>query len=287
MSRIAITGGRGRLAPPLAAYLQSRGYHVELFSREPQSGMRALAELTEAGQLAAFDAVLHLGWSSVPLVSEQNPGTEERRDFPLARKLVEAARKASSAPLMVFSSTAAVYGNTDEVPASEEAPCCPLGRYAAAKLEVERIFLEAPRSCILRITNIFSAGCKSYRAQGIIPIILESCLNGTPLTIWGDGGATKDYLAASDLHAAVDSILSGRCEGVFNVASGRSLSINALIALVERATGRRVSIERAPHYAWDVERTRISAGKLRRATGWAARIEPESAIAAMAAGVPE
>lgn len=287
MKTLAVTGARGRLAPPLAHYLRSRGHEVHLFSRCAEGDLRGLAELQSPEILAAFDAVLHLGWSSVPLLSEQSPGIEEREDFPLARQIVAAAQRAAKPPLLVFFSTAAVYGNTLGDAAHEEAECCPTGRYAAAKLEAERIFARAPRTCTLRVTNVFSMGCRSHRSQGIIPIMLESCLGGAPLTIWGDGSATKDYLAASDLHAAVEGVVAASCEGVFNVASGHTLSLNDLVALVQRATGREIPIVRAPHYAWDVERTRVSAEKLHRATGWGARVDPENAIAAMAAALLE
>ena len=281
--RIAITGGRGRLAPGLANYLRGHGWEVDLFSREGGGGFRALSELTEPGHLAAFDAVLHLGWSSVPLVAEENPGIEEREDLPFARAMVAAAKECAAPPMLVFFSTAAVYGNTGDEPAAENAPCRPLGRYAAAKLEAEKIFTAAPRACVLRISNVFSAGCAKTRPQGIIPLLLESARTSCAVTIWGDGSAVKDYIAASDSHAAAASVLRHGLCGTFNVASGHALSVKELIRLVEQASGHRVPVSHAPHYAWDVERGVFSSQRLQSAAGWSPQVDPAQAIKDMAA----
>lgn len=281
--RIAITGGRGRLAPGLAGFLREGGWEVELFSREGGGGFRALGELTESERLGAFDAVLHLGWSSVPLVAEENPGVEEREDLPFARAMVAAAKQCALSPMLVFFSTAAVYGNTGDEPATEDTPCRPLGRYAAAKLATEKIFAEAPRACALRVSNVFSAGCSKTRPQGIIPLLLESARTNRAVTIWGDGSAVKDYIAASDLHSAAVAVLRHGLCGTLNVASGHALSVNELIRLVEQASGHRVPVSHALHYAWDVEKGIFSSQRLQSAAGWSPQVDPAQAIREMAA----
>ena len=284
-SKVAITGGRGRLAPGLAGFLRQSGWEVELFSREGGGGFRALAELAEPAHLAGFAAVLHLGWSSVPLVAEENPGIEEREDLPFVRAMVAAAQRCAPSPMLVFFSTAAVYGNTGDEPATEDTPCRPLGRYAAAKLAAERIFSEAPRVCVLRISNVFRPGCAKTRPQGIIPLLLESARTSRAITIWGDGSAVKDYIAASDLHAAVAGVLRHGLCGTFNVVSGHALSVNELIRLVEQASGPRVPVRHVPHYAWDVEKGIFSSQRLQSAAGWSPQVDPAQAIKDMAAAV--
>ena len=266
--KVAVTGGRGRLAPGLAQRLRGEELNVELFSRTSGVGYRAIVELTEPGFLSEFDAVLHLGWSSVPLVAEENPGIEERGDLPFARAMVAAAKNCERPPLLVFFSTAAVYGNTGNTPATEDTPCRPLGRYAAAKLEAEKIFSEAPAYSVLRISNVFSPGCEKTRPQGIIPLLLESARTGQTVTIWGDGSAVKDYLAASDLQSAAAAVIARRLAGTFNVSSGQSLSVNQLIGMVEHASGHRVPVCHVPHYSWDVETAFISSDKLQSSSDW-------------------
>lgn len=264
--RIALTGGRGRLAPALAAHLEAVGHEAVLFSRSPSGRLRDQQEIVRPDHLETFAAVLHLGWSTVPLVAEQRPGIELEQDIPFVRALVSAS--AGQAVRLVFFSTAAVYGNTTHEPATEESPCNPLGRYAAWKLEAERLLARHPDTCILRISNVFDPGCAPMRPQGIIPVLVRAARDGSPATIWGDGSAAKDYLAAPDLHRAVAAVVAKGERGVFNVASGHVLSVNELIALVETATCRPIRTHHLPPYPWDVSSSRISSSRLREATGW-------------------
>lgn len=282
MKRVAITGGRGRLAPGLALYLTGLGHQVQTFSRNAGDEHRETAELTLPAVSGGFDAILHLGWSSVPLLSEQHPGIEDLEDLPLAVALAAAASSCPKPPNIVFFSTAAIYGNTGREPVGEDHVCRPLGGYAAAKLKAEEVFLRIPRCTILRITNIFGAGCLRTRPQGIIPVLTEACRSDNTFTLWGDGSATKDYLAVEDLHRAVGVLLHAEICGVFNVASGHTLSVNELISLVSSAAGRPLRVRYTPHFPWDVEQSFVSSKRLQASTGWEPSIDPASAIMAMA-----
>ena len=81
--RIAVTGGRGRLAPAVAAHLRQGDAEVVSFSRLAGGNFQETSLLTEPRTLSAFDAVLHLGWSTLPLTSEEEPGSEQATDLPL------------------------------------------------------------------------------------------------------------------------------------------------------------------------------------------------------------
>lgn len=263
----------------MAAAVQA-GYEVVPFSRTADGSRRELATLADPAVLGEFAAVLHLGWSSVPLLSEQNPGQEEREDFGFLRALTTAAATLDRPPRIVFFSTAAVYGNTNLRPATEETLPAPLGRYAAAKLEAERIVSAIPRSCILRVTNVFGP-LSTEKPQGIIPLLYRACHSGEPVKIWGDGSATKDYLHAEDLAGAVTAVLRGGVEGIVNVASGHSLSLHEIIALVEEVSRRPLLREHVAHFPWDVEYSVVSPARLTVATGWRAAHNPVESIRRM------
>ena len=140
--RIALTGGRGRLAPFVAAHLCSSQAEVVTFSRKAGDGFQCTSLLTEPGALAGFDVVLHLGWSTVPLTSEEMPGVEGIIDLPLLQELLDSCVSTRRPPLLVFFSSAAVYGNT-ATPAVEDTPCQPVGHYARAKLQAEDLIRSA------------------------------------------------------------------------------------------------------------------------------------------------
>ena len=158
--RIAVTGGRGRLAPAVAAHLRQGDADIVSFSRLAGGNFQETSLLAEPRTLSAFDAVLHLGWSTLPLTSEEEPGLEQATDLPLLKGILEACAAVRRPPLLVFFSSAAVYGNTI-VSATEETPCHPLGRYARAKLMAEEAIRTACthhrglRCGILRVSNVF------------------------------------------------------------------------------------------------------------------------------------
>src|SRR5260221_13155352 len=195
--RIAVTGGRGRLAPFVIDYFCATGWEVVSFSRSTGDDFRQVSILAEPRTVADFDAILHLAWSTVPLTSEATPGLEEATDLPLLQDMLDACEAVPRPPHLVFFSTGAVYGNTI-APATEQTPCNPLSRYARAKLMAEEIIRTACvrhrglRCSILRVSNVFGSTNSSARPQGIIPLICRAIRDGTLMTIWGNGGNTKD-----------------------------------------------------------------------------------------------
>lgn len=278
IKNVAITGSRGRLAPLIADDLLARGTGVKLFSREGGEGFLPLASLAEKRTVSQFDAILHLAWSSVPFTAEQNLGSEEKNDFPFLKLLLDQCAAASNRPRLIFFSTAAVYGNCAH-PATEEMPCLPLGRYARAKLRAENLIRSAsPSHCVLRVTNVFGFPDHSGRPQGIIPRFCDAAHDGSAVTIWGDGLATKDYLFFGDFLSALRMVIERRLEGTFNVASGQSISLREIIAVVSKITGRDLVVHQTPHFPWDVERTNVSAEKLRAACGWTAEADVRAEI---------
>jgi nucleoside-diphosphate-sugar epimerase len=266
--RLAVTGARGRLAPGMVDHLAACGHQVIGFSRKAGDGLDDLSLLAQEEVQATFDAVLHLGWSSVPFVSEQAHGIEELQDLPFARSLASATMRCPKPPKIIFFSSAAVYGNTGGNAATELSPCRPLGRYAAAKLDAERILSTCPNFCVLRITNVYKAGSALGRPQGIIPLLFQASRAGSEVEIWGDGSATKDYIAASDLYRAVEAALLCDLRGIYNVSSGDSVSVSELIACVEEICGRQLRRRHLAEHPWDVKTSYVSSEKLRNAVSW-------------------
>jgi nucleoside-diphosphate-sugar epimerase len=101
--RIAMTGGRGRLAPFIAAHLCAADAEVVSFSRSAGDGFRCTSLLAQSRTLADFDVILHLGWSTVPLTSEERPGVEKTSDLPLLENMLDACARQDSRH-MLFSS---------------------------------------------------------------------------------------------------------------------------------------------------------------------------------------
>lgn len=273
--RIFLTGGRGALAGVLASDLTAAGAQVTSFSRVAGSGHRALADLCDPAVLGQADALLHLAWSTVPFSAEQHPGQEEIHDLPLLARLIDALAAVASAArphLVFFSSGGSVYGNArDNRPHREDDPCAPIGRHGRGKLAAERMIAERATAAwtILRASNPYGFAVPAERRQGIIPVAIRAAREGRPLPLWGDGTARKDFLYHSDFAAAVRGVLARRLTGTFNVCSGESHSVREIIAHVESATGRRITVTPGPaHFPWDVHDSLLDNSRLAAALAW-------------------
>ena len=119
---------------------------------------------------------------------------------------------------------------------------------------------------------------QSTKPQGLISRVCRAIHENTPISIWGDGGNTKDYLFLDDFLDALEIIIDRGLTGTFNVASERSLSVQEIVSLVESFAGKKLKLVHCPAFPWDVEESRISAQKLRAATGWRARSDIAEAV---------
>lgn len=277
MMRLAITGGRGRLAPLAARFFADAGLAVRLFSRSEGEGFSGLGQLIESRGMRDFDAILHCAWSTVPFTAEQNPDFAVRQDLPLLERLLAAARK--NPVHFVFLSTGAVYGNTTHEPAGENREPLPLGQYARGKLAAENLIQSSGvPATILRVTNLLGESADPARPQGILTRLIEAARTGKEVTLWGDGRATKDYLHCTDFLEALRRILDLRLPGLFNVAGGESVSLLDLVAMVEELAGQPIRRRHDEHFPWDVSFSRIGSEKLQAVSGWRPKYTVREAV---------
>ena len=199
---------------------------------------------------------------------------------------------AESVGQLVFSSTAAVYGEPQTIPISEEHPTRPLNAYGETKLTVERALTHygrayGLRSVCLRYFN--AAGADPDGALGedhdpeehLIPRALAATAAGPPLGIFGDdyptpdGTCLRDYVHVSDLAAAHVQALSAldadAASPVYNLGNGRGFSVREVAAAVERVTGARVPHDVRPRRPGDPAVLLASSRRARDELGWAPR----------------
>jgi UDP-glucose 4-epimerase len=292
MQRIAVTGGRGRLASLIADYLAPPSHRLMLFSRTPGQGFRALDDLARPEVLAETDVILHLAWSSLPATSEQTPGIEQNHDLPYLGNMLDTLARAPGAQsrhFVFFSSGGTVYGNAPGRPNIESDPCTPIGRYGRAKREaeliVERFAREHALPCtILRIANPYGYPVPKSRAQGLIPHALRCATEGQPLSLWGDGTARKDFLYYTDFLSGLAAVLQQRLTGTFNLGAGESHQVREVLDLIENQTGTAINLCFTPAPAWDVHDSRLDCTRLATVSGWRPLVSLEEGIRRAAAG---
>jgi UDP-glucose 4-epimerase len=280
--RIAVTGGRGRLAALLRQHL--RPHEISLFSRRGGDGFHPLAELTD--HLPASDTLLHLAWSTLPATSERNPGAEARQDLPALENILRAiaALPTAQRPHFVFFSTGgAVYGNAPGRPNREDDPCRPIGHYGRGKRAAEELVERHAAQhglahTILRISNPYGFPVPPSRVQGIIPHAIRCAVEGQPLTLWGDGHARKDFLHYTDFLSGAEAVVRRRLTGTYNLCAGESHTVREVIALVEKHTGKKIALTFQPAPKWDVEDSRLENRRLVSAADWQPQVSLDEGI---------
>jgi UDP-glucose 4-epimerase len=165
--------------------------------------------------------------------------------------------------LTFLSSGGTVYGRTDVFPTPEDAPTAPLSAYGITRLTAERFVLRhgalhAVPVRILRVANAYGPGQTGARGQGIIGTTLEHCLSGEPITVFGDGSISRDFVHAEEVGHATASLvnLDGGPE-VVNIGSGIDVSLSEIHQLTQEVTGRPLVLRREPGRDFDVPRVQL------------------------------
>ena len=232
------------------------------------------------------DAVFHLAaQSSVPR-SVQDPLRDLAVNVVGTHRVAEAARAADARRLVFVSSGGAVYGETT-VAAEEGGPTAPTSYYGIHKLAAEgHVALSRVSYAIVRPSNVFGARQSAGLEGAVVAAFLDGARGTGVLTIHGDGLQTRDFIAVRDVVAAI--ALVGEPDlpsGIWNVATGRSITILDLATIVERTVGdmggRAIERRHGPTRPGDVRHSALSATRL-AALGWRPEVTLESGIADLA-----
>jgi UDP-glucose 4-epimerase len=299
---LLLTGGAGYVGNVLAARLISAGHAVTVLDNLSTGHPEALPPGADfvrgdvrSTPLGAsdrpFDAVLHLAAKSLVTESVADPSRYWNENLGGMVALLDAMR-AAQVHRIVFSSTAAAYGEQDSLPVAESAPPRPANAYGASKLAADVVLTEHARlhgiaAVSLRYFNVAGAGQDSaghWRGEWhqpethLIPSILASALRGgPPVRIHGtdyptpDGTCIRDYVHVSDLAEAHLLALAACTPGrhlIYNLGTGVGFSNLDVLAACRRASGRTIAAELAPRRPGDPAVLIASADRIRLELGW-------------------
>jgi len=260
--RVLVTGGAGFIGRRLTARLVNSGARVRVLddlsagdaSRlHPEAELR-IGSILDPGALAeavdGVDAVYHL--AAIASVAKCNEDITASHQVNLGGfvSLIETVLRQPQRPALVFASSAAVYGDTPDIPLGEDSATAPLSPYGADKLGCELHARAAARvyglkSTGLRLFNIYGPGQDPGSPySGVISRFARLARDGAEITIFGDGGQTRDFVFVDDV---VDALMAaaGRTTGdlfeALNVCTGQETSILDLargLAAIHGATPR-------------------------------------------------
>jgi len=226
----------------------------------------------------------------------EDPVGTRRVNYEATVGLLDAARHAR-VQRVVYASSAAVYGNAQLPPVDELGELDPGTPYAVDKLLGERALASHGREhglqgVALRFFNVFGPRQRADSPYaGVISQFVRRALAGEPVTVFGDGGQTRDFVFVRDVARVVVELAlrdAPPAEAVMNVGRGEDVSVLGLAAAVEAAVGVRLELRFAAARAGEVRHSRARVDRLRGELGWVPPTTLEEGLRAyaMEAGLP-
>ena len=288
MPTAIVTGGAGFIGSTLTRLLLERGYRVRIYddwssgAREHLDGLDVelvTGDVRDLDSLQAAcggcDAMFHLAAGAGVVDSIENP--IENFDLNARGTLLALwAAKRAGVGRFVFSSSNAPLGD-NAYPASEDKPVAPLSPYGAGKATGEAYcsaFFGAYgfEAVAVRFSNAY--GPRSARKSNVIPLFIRQIMAGQPLTIYGDGSQTRDFVFVSDLaHGLIRAAETPAVGGeIFQLASGVETSLNELVSQLAAVSGREPEVVYEPPRAGEIQRNYSLVEKARERLGHAPQV---------------
>lgn len=283
-----VTGGCGFIGSNIVRLLLSHGWQVRILDNLSTGYEKNVAELSadlirgdvrDAGAVrkavSDVDVIFHLAASIGNVKSLRNPQEDSEVNVIGTVNVLEAARK-SNVQRIVYSSSAAIFGELVTMPIAEDHPQNPDSPYGVSKLAAEKHMLCFAKlygitAVCLRYFNVYGINQRFDAYGNVIPIFAQRLFEGSPLTIYGDGEQTRDFVNVKDVARAnyLAATKAGQ-SGVYNVGCGENITINRLADLVQKASGIEApSVDNAPPRPSEVRHCRADISKAQRELGYA------------------
>jgi UDP-glucose 4-epimerase len=297
--KLLVTGGAGYVGSVVAHQLIEAGHETVVLDNLVKGHEKAVPEgarflkgdLLDPGWTRdvlseGFDGVLHFAALSLVGESVEQPERYYRNNVLGTLNLLEAMRDVG-VPRLVFSSTAAVYGEPEEAPIPETAHASPTNPYGASKLAVDRMIgavasARGLAATSLRYFNVAGASARfgeyHHPETHLIPLVLQAAA-GTreSVQVFGsdyptrDGTAVRDYIHVEDLGRAHLLALEAARPGehrVYNLGNGAGFSVREVVEAARAVTGRSINAVEAPRRAGDPAVLVASSDRIRTELGW-------------------
>ena len=299
--KILVTGGAGYIGSQTVRLLLAQGYDVAVVDdlskghrhNVPAGKLYELnlcngSALSELMRQMRFDAVIHFAAFIAVGESMREPARYFGNNVVGSLSLLKAMAETGPRHI-VFSSTAAVYGEPPESPIREDFPIRPVNPYGESKVMVETMLrwfdeIHHITSVCLRYFNASGAdpegrlGEEHEPETHLIPLVLRAVMTGEPITIFGqdyetpDGTCIRDYIHVDDLAQAhilaLEYLIAGGESDQFNVGTGTGHTVMEVVRAVEEVTGKKVPYVIGPRRAGDSPALVAASNKLRTALGW-------------------
>lgn len=293
--RALVTGGAGFIGSTLVDRLLAEGHEVDVVDNLSTGSLRNLAnaraehahalrihqlditdpELTEVVVRARPEVVFHLAAQADVRVSVNDPVFDASVNLIGTLRVLEAARTAGVERVVFAASGGTLYGEPDEaeLPINESVAHRPLSPYGVSKKaaidylvcyrELHHLEFSA-----LALANVYGPRQDPHGEAGVVAIFAQKLLDGEPVTIFGDGTQTRDFVYVDDV---VDAFYRAATRGgglVCNIGTGLETSVNELYAAMAQAAGVELEPSFAPARPGELARSALSIARAEMQLGW-------------------
>lgn len=290
-----VLGGNGFIGSHLEDRLLADGHAVRVFDKYPERYRKSLTNVDYrfgdfgnrgllAEALAGIDTVIHLISTSLPKTSNDDPAYDVQSNVIETLFMLEKCVELGVKKVVFISSGGTVYGRPLQLPIAENGPTDPECSYGITKLTIEKYLalyhhLHGLDYVVIRPSNPYGSRQNPHGIQGAIPVFLGKVAKGEPIEIWGDGSVVRDYLY-------IDDLIDGICRAaftpsqdrIFNLGSGKGLSLNEIVAAITVVTGCDVPVIYKPGRPFDVPAIYLDISRAARQLGWQPVTSLESGI---------
>jgi UDP-glucose 4-epimerase len=294
LPKLLITGGAGFIGSHVADFFLAKGFDITVVDdlstgkREnipPQARFEEMGvnskEFVQLVREGRFDVIAHLAGQIDVRKSVADPIADATTNILGTLNLMQALNVTDAATRVVFTSTGGVlYGDFNTPPNFETFPKDPESPYAIAKLSIEYYLAYYGRVhsrdvIALRFGNVYGPRQDPHGEAGVVAIFCGRILNDRPLTVFGDGLQTRDYVYVGDVARAVWLAATqplpekGRLDArAFNIGTGQGTSVLEIARLLQQAARSNVPIEFAPKRPGEQQESFVEVTKAREILGW-------------------
>lgn len=291
--KVLVTGGAGFIGSHVVDQLIMQQHQVVVVDdlstglRENVNGAAQFYQLDiRSAQLVKivaehhFDCVLHLAAQTAVPVSLERPGFDCEVNVLGSVNLLEACRRAG-VKRVIFSSSAAVYGQVTELPVAETAVTVPTSFYGLSKLTVEQYLrlyhdLFGLDYVLLRYANVYGERQGDAGEGGVVSIFSRRIWRDQTIAIYGDGGQTRDFVYVGDVAAAnLKAMVTAAPNAVYNISTQTQTSINTLVQQLTAIAGKQVPVVFEPPRSGDIYHSMLGNTAAQSGLGW----QPQVAVA--------
>lgn len=306
--RTLVTGGAGFIGSTLVDRLLAEGHTVDVVDDLSTGSLSNLAQARAAGERSLSvhnldvrsgelvelmvrrrpEVVFHLAAQADVRVSVTDPVFDADVNVLGTLRVLEGARACASDRVVFAASGGTLYGEPDEtdLPVSESLPHRPLSPYGVSKkAAVDYLVayreLHALEFCAVALANVYGPRQDPHGEAGVVAIFADRLLRGQPVTVFGDGEQTRDFVYVDDV---VDAFVRAATRGgglVCNIGTGRETSVNELYREMARQAGVETPATHAPARPGELRRNSLDPSRARIHLGWKAWTELAAGLAAV------